>query len=194
MKINIFLIVGLGNPGQRYQNTRHNLGQTAMNSLCINFGIEKFKTDKRLKAAWLISPASPSLSLSAGRTRQTGGKNILAFPLVYMNESGVAVLNLKKYFKIPTKNILIIHDDIDLKIGTFKISYARGAAGHKGVQSIINHLKTKNFYRLRLGIQPLKGKPKNVDGFVLNKFTQEEQELTQKIIEKALKKIFEGYK
>ena len=174
MKMNIFLIVGLGNPDQRYQNTRHNLGQLAIQTLCSKLNLTEFKKDKKLKVSWIKN------------------KNfIIALPLTYMNESGIAVLNLKKYFKIPIKNILVFHDDIDLKIGTFKISYARGSAGHNGVQSIINHLKTKNFHRFRLGIQPLKGKPKNVDKFVLGKFTQEEQKLTQKVIEKALEKIFE---
>jgi len=165
----MYIIVGLANPGVAYQNTRHNIGQMAVNKLCQRMNLGRLKIDKSLK------------------TNLVRGEGfIVALPLVYMNESGLTVLSLKKYFKVATKNIWLIHDDIDLKIGSFKISFGRGSAGHQGVQSVINTLKTKDFYRLRLGIQPLTGKPSNTERFVLGKFTRQEKQLNQKVIEEAL--------
>jgi len=102
---------------------------------------------------------------------------ILALPLVFMNESGKTISRLKKYYQIPLTQIVVIHDDNDLKIGTFKISFKRGSAGHKGVASIIAHLKSNEFYRLRIGIQPLTTTRQKAEDLVLKSFSLSEQQV-----------------
>jgi len=151
----MILIVGLGNPGKKFQKTRHNLG---------------FRVIDELK----------SLNL----------KNVtLAKPKTFMNLSGKAVKSLMTKYKVPPLNLWVIHDDIDLPLGKIRISKGRGAAGHKGVESIIRELKTKNFIRFRIGIQPKEFKPKNVEKFVLQKFNKDEEELVKEAIKKTAEAI-----
>jgi len=114
---------------------------------------------------------------------------ILAKLKTYMNNSGKAVKEMVKYYKIKPEDLWVIHDDIDLPLGEFKISKGRGSAGHKGVQSIINELGTKEFNRIRIGICPKEGKPKNVEDFVLKKFKKEEQEKIKEVIDKIAKTV-----
>lgn len=109
---------------------------------------------------------------------------VLFKPQIYMNQSGKEVKSLATKYKIPATNIWVIHDDIDLPLGTIRVSQNVSSAGHKGVQSIIDELGTKNFTRIRIGIQPKTEKPQNVERFVLQKFTKEEEKIIKKIIKK----------
>ena len=127
----MILLVGLGNPGKKYEHTRHNAGFLFIDAL-----------ENNLK----------NMSLRDISRREK--KIILAKTQVFMNKSGAAVLSLIKFYKVKPENVLIVHDDIDILWGKFKFSFGRSAAGHKGVESIIKTLKTKNFWRLRIGIQP----------------------------------------
>lgn len=111
---------------------------------------------------------------------------VLAKPQTFMNNSGQAVFDLAKYYKLKPENIWIIHDDIDLPVGSFKMAKNRGSAGHKGVESVIKYLKTKNFNRIRIGICPKTGKPKTVEKFVLQNFTEEEKKLLDKAIKESI--------
>ena len=162
-KINIKLIVGLGNPGKEYENTRHNMGFIFIDKL-----------SEQLKA-----------------------KLIVEKPQNFMNNSGAAVLVLSKSHRIKPGNILIVHDDIDISWGNFKFSFGRSSAGHKGVESIIKALKTKNFWRLRIGIQPIRqahGKPAikkhiSADKIILKKFTPAELKILGQTIKKSVKEI-----
>ena len=148
------LIVGLGNPGKKYENTRHNVGFMA---------IDELKKEKL-----------PNV--------------VLLKPRGFMNQSGKAVKKLLKPYATNeamaslSKDLWIIHDDIDISIGKFKTQKGRGAAGHKGVQSVIDELGTKDFNRVRLGICPVSGKPQNMEDFVLQKFTAEEIKILKKVI------------
>ncbi len=151
----MILIVGLGNPGKKYQDTRHNIGFRALDEL-------------------------QSLNLK---------KVILEKPKTFMNLSGKAVKSLITKYKIPTTNLWVIHDDIDLPLGKIRIVKNRGAAGHKGVESIIKAINSKNFIRLRIGIQPRTGKPKNVETFVLQKFNKDEEKIVKEVIKKSVKEI-----
>ena len=108
----------------------------------------------------------------------------MAKPQTFMNNSGKVVKALLIFYKIKGATLIVVHDDIDIPLGKIKIIKNRGSAGHKGVESIIKELKTKNFIRVRAGIQPKEGKPKNAEKFVLRKFTREEE----KILKQALKK------
>ena len=147
----MILIVGLGNPGKKYQKTRHNIGSEVISEL-------------------------ESLNL----------KNVaLVKPTTFMNESGKAVKKLISNYQFPISNLWVIHDDIDLPLGKIRISKGRGAAGHKGVESIIKELGTKNFVRFRIGICPQAGKPKNPEKFVLQKFNKKEEKTVKEAIKKT---------
>ena len=115
----------------------------------------------------------------------------LAKPQAFMNQSGKAVKKLVTSYRLPVTSLWVIHDDIDLPLDKIRISKGQGAAGHKGVQSIINELGTKDFWRVRIGICPKKGKPKNVEKFVLQKFTKEEEKVVKEVIQEAIKKLRE---
>jgi len=117
---------------------------------------------------------------------------ILAQPQSYMNQSGLTVKKLTSFYKVKSENLWVIHDDIDLPLGSFKISQGQGSAGHKGVQSIINELKTKDFHRIRIGICPQKGKPKAVDKFVLQNFTKDEERIIKGVVDEAIRAIESG--
>ncbi|MBI2452984.1 MAG: aminoacyl-tRNA hydrolase, partial [Parcubacteria group bacterium] len=108
-------------------------------------------------------------------------KAILAKPQTFMNKSGVSVRSLLKQ----GGELIVVHDDIDIPIGTVRVSKDRGSAGHKGVESVMEELKSRDFTRIRIGIRPLLGKPKNVEDFVLQKFSPEELPLVQSAIQEA---------
>ncbi|TFG35653.1 MAG: aminoacyl-tRNA hydrolase [Parcubacteria group bacterium] len=164
----MILIVGLGNPGEKYENTRHNIGFRVVDQLKNDLSLADFDFDKKSNS--FFSKNSDLL---------------LVKPDTYMNLSGQAVASLISYYKIGEKNRIIIHDDIDLPIGQIKISKDRGSAGHKGVESIIKNLGTKNFIRIRVGIKPKSGKPKKTEDFVLKKFSKGEKEIVDGAILKS---------
>lgn len=175
----MILIVGLGNPGRKFQKSRHNLGFMVIEGFRIKNDFKEFKFSRK----------SNSL-ISGGFINNQ--RIILARPQTFMNNSGQSVkLLLKKLnnsamtelMSLPNR-LFVIHDDIDLPLGKIKIVKNRGAGGHKGVESIIKELKTKNFIRFRIGIQPKIGKPKNVEKYVLQKFSKTEE----KVIRVAIKK------
>ncbi|MEA3293014.1 MAG: aminoacyl-tRNA hydrolase [Patescibacteria group bacterium] len=167
----MILIIGLGNPGKKYQNTRHNIGFQAIDEIAKENDFSLFKFSKKGNAL-----------LSQGKIGNK--KIILAKPQTFMNKSGIAVKNLACYYKVAPSEIWVIHDDIDLIFGKIKIQKNRGSAGHKGVQSIFNEIKTKNFIRFRIGIKQNAQELKNVEKFVLKKFEKKEEETLQKIIKK----------
>ncbi len=184
-KINIKLIVGLGNPGKEYENTRHNVGFLFIDQIKKSLDSKEFKFEKKLFSE--IAEASYKI-------QNTKYKILLAEPQTFMNKSGDAVLALSKFYKIKPENILIVHDDIDILWSNFKFSFGRSSAGHKGVESIIKALKTKNFWRLRIGIQPIRqaqGKPTpkkhiSADKIILKKFTSAELKTLNQTIKKII--------
>ena len=157
----MILIIGLGNPGLKFKNTPHNLGFEIVDFIKKEADFSIWQNKKNLKA-----------KISQGEINEQ--KIILAKPQTFMNQSGEAVNLLKNFYKIPLKNIWVIHDDLDLELGKIKIKENSRSAGHKGVQSIIDELGTKNFNRLKIGIGP---KPIKIDSkkFVLQKFPKEKQ-------------------
>ena len=114
---------------------------------------------------------------------------ILAKPQTFMNKSGVAVAALAKFYKIKPKDIWIIHDDIDILWESFKISFGRSSGGHKGVESIIGALKTKDFWRIRIGIQPTLKKHTPAEKIILKKFTPAELKILGNTIKKAVSQL-----
>ncbi|HDL75137.1 MAG TPA: aminoacyl-tRNA hydrolase [bacterium] len=170
----MIIIVGLGNPGKKYQKTRHNIGFIAINNLqstIDNFSDWKFQ--KKFNA-----------EISKGIINN---KNvILVKPQTFMNNSGQAVKAVTNFYK--TKDLIVIHDDIDLSLGRIKISKARGSAGHNGVQSIIDILKIKNLIRLRIGIAN-KTENQKLENFVLKNFSKIEENILKEVIKKTIEAI-----
>lgn len=168
-------IIGLGNPGKKYIKTRHNIGFRIVDQFAKENNFPQFKLSKKFNS--LISEDK---------------KTILAKPQTFMNNSGQAIKSLAVFYK--SSDFVVVHDDIDLPLGKIKIVKNRGSAGHKGVESIIKELGNKNFVRIRIGIQPQKGKPKTTEKFVLQKFNPEEENSIIKESIKALEGIIkEGY-
>ena len=133
------LIAGLGNPGAEYENTYHNVGMRA-----IDFLLEKYKSTVAIKKT----------SLVRGFFEYTKTpRAIFVKPHVFMNESGKSIAKALRFFSIKPENMIVIHDDSDLYVGDFKMSFGSGSAGHKGIESLIEHLGTKNFFRVRVGIR-----------------------------------------
>lgn len=133
----MYLIVGLGNPGKEYQNTRHNLGFMVVDELASRLGIKSYK--------------SKCQSFIASE-RILNHKVILAQPQTFMNNSGQAVGELINWFKIEPEKIILIYDDVDLEVGQLRIREKGGAGGHHGVESVLNQVGTTTFARVRIGI------------------------------------------
>lgn len=166
----IRLIVGLGNPGDTYENTYHNVGILFLETL-----IEK-KEEKKLFSR---IPRKNFL-----RMKKNG--KILIKTETFMNESGKAVKSALRYEKAKPEEMLVAHDDNDLPLGTFKIDFDRGPAGHNGVLSLITALKTKKFWRLRIGIQKTVPHGRKKAGeFVLSKISPADKKIIQKTCENA---------
>lgn len=131
------IIAGLGNPGKEYENTYHNVG-----FLAVDYFLNKVK----------------KLSLKEIRGKDfeyaENGNAIFVKPMTFMNESGSPIKNSLRYFKAGPDELLVIHDDSDITIGEYKLSFERGSGGHKGIESIIKYLKTNKFWRIRIGIRP----------------------------------------
>ena len=180
------LIVGLGNPGAEYENTRHNTG-----FLMLDFILGK-------KIDWKQSSGTKALFYKDS----IAGKPVeFLKPLTFMNNSGNAVLCAKDYRKTSLKDIVVIYDDIDLPIGKMKISFEKSSGGHNGLESIIKKLKSKEFVRIRIGTSPAtpsgkirkpKGE-KDVLKFLLGEYKKSELETLKKLSKKvteALETIF----
>ncbi len=190
------LIVGLGNPGEKYEKTRHNLGFMA---------VDRFFKDYQPvgKTVWEDSKKTKSEIAQI----EWDGKNIekvmLAKPKTYMNNSGMAVKLVTSYWQIAISDVWVIHDDIDLPLGSIKIRFGGGSAGHKGIQSIIDALGTDKFWRFRLGIGKESSKFKvlasrrsgqssklrEIDDFVLSQFGFSERGKVRELIKKTSKAI-----
>ncbi len=160
------LIVGLGNPGRIYENTRHNIGFKVIDALSK-------KSNIKLKRV--------SLNAMCGRGRIFNERVILAKPLTYMNLSGSSIKNLMLLNKIKPENLMVILDDADLGFGRIKLKARGSSAGHRGLASIIEQLGTNEFARLRIGIGRQEGK-KLVD-YVLDEFKNEERKKLKEAVE-----------
>jgi len=169
------IIIGLGNPGEKYRSTRHNLGRLIIENFQKEAGFPDFKLKKKLQA--LVS-----------KDKVNKEKIALALPETFMNSSGKSVKSLTANYKLSAKDIWVVHDDFDLELGKLRISKDRSSGGHKGIQSIMNELKTKDFVRFRVGVKS-KRRPRNLDKFVLKKFSKIEKEVIKKAIKKTLEAI-----
>ena len=168
----MFLICGLGNPGENYKNTRHNVGFYLADKLISNLNLNKIKEDNIKE-------------LYAGEINKK--KLFVLKPLTFMNLSGKAVLEIVNFYKIKLANTFVIHDDLDLELSKVKIKQGGGNGGHNGLESIDQFIG-KNYFRIRFGIDH-PGNKDLVSSYVLNKFLKSEEEIINKKIIKMVKNI-----
>lgn len=165
----MIVLAGLGNMGPRYERTRHNVGFDTIDFLAAKYRISGFKLRHRaLIAEGIIQ----------------GQKTILVKPQTYMNNSGEAIREILDYYKIPPGDLVVIYDDMDVELGKIRVRAKGGPGTHNGMRSILSHIKTEDFPRIRIGI----GKaPENMDAadFVLSRFSDEERKLVNSAIENA---------
>ena len=164
------LIIGLGNPGEKYKNNRHNVGFMVIDKLAQKLGIEDWELNGKF--------------LSEIVTR---GLLILGKPQTFMNSSGRAVSLLASFYKIPTKNIYIIHDDLDIPLGEYKIQFGVGPKVHNGINSINKSLGTCGYWRVRIGVdnRRLDNKIPGED-YVLQDFDSDEKKTLEEVIKRVL--------
>ena len=165
----MYLIFGLGNPGNRYRLTRHNIGFMVLEKLAA--GLEIDLKQKSFNALW-------------GKGKIAGKNVLLAMPQTYMNLSGNAVRELLAFFKADINNLIVVHDDLDLPLGTIRLKTGGGNAGHKGLESIVENLGSSDFMRVRIGI----GKPADkarIESYVLEQFERKEEAIVAPVIQSA---------
>ena len=171
------LIIGLGNPGEKYQNSRHNLGFMVADELArkiLPLSKTKWRENKKLNSQFIIF----------------NSQFILIKPQTMMNASGYAVAKMSNFYKVKPEDIWVIHDDVDLPLGKIKIRLGGAAAGHHGVESIIQQLRTDKFVRFRLGIgHPGRGNDKLVERYVLREFTFHETSGVKQMVKKAIQAL-----
>ncbi|WP_457600503.1 aminoacyl-tRNA hydrolase [Hydrogenivirga sp.] len=165
----IKLVVGLGNPGKEYENTRHNVGFMVIDEIVKRLRLKHF-TEEALSHLY--------------RTKIAGRDVLLAKPQTFMNNSGLAVVNLLEDYNLRPEEMLVVYDDLDLPLGMTRLRLEGSSGGHRGVESIIKNIKTERFPRLKVGIgRP--GNKRDVVSYVLSPFTKEEEELARAVIKKA---------
>lgn len=170
------LIVGLGNPGKQYDNTRHNVGFMALDHYVYGIN-ESFK--QKFNGKYI-------------QTNISGEKVIFLQPETFMNLSGEAVIKYMNFFKIDVEDVLVVYDDLDMDFGKLRIKGNSSAGGHNGIKSIINHLKTKDFLKLKIGIR--NEFKKDTKDFVLGNFSRQEMKeideifnITDRVIDDFIK-------
>jgi PTH1 family peptidyl-tRNA hydrolase len=169
----LWLIAGLGNPGRGYSKTRHNAGFMAIDVLAGRFGFEL-----KIKEAYSLRKGSIE-----------GNDVILMEPLTFMNRSGLAVREVMKKYNVSPENLMVIHDDIDMETGKLKIREKGSSGGHKGIESIIELIGTKEFIRVKIGVGREEGLP--VENYVLSKFRKDEIPLIKDAVNRASDAVVE---
>ena len=169
-KSETWLIVGLGNPGREYENTRHNAGFRALDILAAKLGC---KVDKA-KFQGLY-----------GQVTHNGRKLLLLKPQTYMNLSGRSVLQLSAFFQVPPQNIIILFDDISLEPGRLRLRKDGSAGGHNGIKSIVQELGSQNFPRVKIGVGAKPHPDYDLAAWVLSAFSAQEEKALQPALERA---------
>lgn len=169
------IVIGLGNPGKKYEHTRHNVGWLALDYVLR--GLQTDGTQKKFNS--VIKEAAVN-----------GDKVLFVYPQTFMNNSGSAVFDILSFYKLSPKDIIVVQDEVDLPLGAVRVSENSSSAGHNGVQSIIDSLVTNEFKRIRIGVESRSDKTvPPTDAFVLQEFPPEElaqipfEEIQQKIME-----------
>ena len=189
------LVIGIGNPDGQYQNTRHNVG-----FMLVDYIAKKcdFSSKGGPASGWEFNK---KLNALTAKCKLEGSPVILAKPQTYVNKTGEAAAKLKNFYKVKPEQILVIQDDLDIPFGNTKISFEKNSGGHRGIESIMKSLKTKKFYRLRIGLatrnlqkarqQSDKKRDNFVVKMVLSKFSPSEQDGIKKIFKEGYEKVLQ---
>jgi len=172
---NVYLIVGLGNPGRKYAHTRHNAGFMVVDRLA-----------ERWKAVWAVEKR---FHARVARVEREGKRLLLCRPETFMNASGEAVGALADFQKIPAARLLVSVDDADLPFGEIRLRPSGSSGGHHGLESIEQHLSTREYARQRIGIGRDDPAARQISGYVLSPFRDTERELLEKVLQKAADQI-----
>ena len=166
----IFLIVGLGNPGGEYAQTRHNAGFLLVEKLAAKWKCD-WTNEKKFRAR-------------IAKTAQNGRRILLCEPQTFMNLSGETVGALKNFYQLPLKQLIVVVDDADLPLGTIRLRGSGSSGGHHGIESVEQHLTSREFARLKIGIGR-KDNVREITGHVLGRFDKTENELLEKVLDRA---------
>lgn len=185
------LIVGIGNPDPQYTETRHNVGWQFLEWLRKRHGGEPFTVNKKLDA-------------EVAKVEVDGIKVQLVKPQTYVNRSGTAVAKAKKWAKAKNEDIVVIQDDLDVPFGSCKLSFEKNSGGHRGIESVMSSLKSKKFYRVRIGLgvksldkareQTAKRRDEFVKDFVLKKFTASQREQLKGVLKECELRLLNALK
>ncbi|HEX8973905.1 MAG TPA: aminoacyl-tRNA hydrolase [Patescibacteria group bacterium] len=173
------LIVGLGNPGKQYEKTRHNAGFIVLDELRRIWDFPEFASEKKFDS-------------EISEMNHNGEKIILTKPQTFMNRSGEAVWKIIQFYKLNLEDIVVIHDDLDIELGKYKLSDDSSAAGHNGVQSTFDSMGTQKIKRVRVGIEGAEKKKERLmagSDFVLQDFSEEELEAIKRLAEEISKEL-----
>lgn len=169
------LVAGLGNPGEKYQHTRHNVGFMVVDKL-LEFINKKsdFKAEKKFES-------------EIAREKEL----VLMKPQTFMNNSGVAVSKLAHFYKIQNQDVYVVHDDLDIRLGEYKIQLGVGPKVHNGVDSVVSNLGTEDFWRIRIGIdnRVLDDARESGESYVLGKFSRDERVILDEVIKKVVEEL-----
>ena len=172
----MYLIIGLGNPGQNYSNTRHNLGYLVVEKIIKNINGQSLSHNEKLKA-------------EIGKYKTDFGEIIIAKPTTYMNLSGVAVNNIKNYYKVEIEDIIVVSDDCNIEIGSIRVRLGGSDGGHNGLKSIIDTVGPE-FWRFRLGIGLNQNVP--LEKYVLADIPQKDKKKFEEMIDKTADLLIES--
>lgn len=178
------IIVGLGNIGEKYENTRHNVGFMLID--------EFIKEIKKISEKEISLEETPKFKAEICKTSYENEYVLLVKPTTFMNLSGEAVSKILNFYKTPPENLLVIYDDIDLPLGKIRVRDKGSAGTHNGIKSVIQQLGTENFTRIRIGIESRglsSPKQQDISDFVLSKFKKEELFEAKKAIQECIKEL-----
>jgi PTH1 family peptidyl-tRNA hydrolase len=172
---NLYLIVGLGNPGAGYARTRHNAG---------------FQLTEQLARGWRAKwAAEKKFSSRVARAERDGRQLLLCQPQTYMNESGEAVAAVMAFYRLPLERLMVVVDDADLPLGEIRMRARGSSGGHHGLESIERHLATREFARQRIGIGRTADGRREITGYVLGRFNAAETALMEEVLTRASNQI-----
>jgi len=188
MPIKTTLLIGLGNPDEEYADTRHNVGFMLLDFIARKVDAGEFELEKKFNAL-----------VSKGKLDKSPA--VLVKPLCYVNKTGEVAIKVKNFYKAKPENLILIHDDLDIEFGNYKFSFDKNSGGHRGVESVMKSLKTKKFWRIRIGTQnsilkkayklPEKKKNDAIKYFVLANFSKKEKDELKNIFKEAYQRLLE---
>jgi len=179
------IIIGLGNPGEKYVRNRHNTGFIVIDKLRKKWDFPEFKLEKKFNS---------DISEGLLKIQNSKSKILLIKPQTFMNRSGEAVQKILSFYNLTPSDLVLIHDDLDIEIGNYKISKDSSAAGHNGIQDIFDKLGTQEIKRMRVGVEIEGGRENRKlpgEAFVLQDFTDSEYEKVIKLTKEISKELFQ---